>query len=486
MLTGQPEANRHDLRSNQPDNRTFSTMKEEIMKFVRYLLIAALLGALSGAAAAAEETPSADERWQALDQKIRILERRLELDQEQAAAKGKDAVVVGAGEKGFFLKSANGDYQLKLSGYVQLDGRFYLDDDNHAASDTFTLRRVRPIVEGTLAKHFDFRIMPDFGGGKTVLQDAYLNARYWPAAKIQVGKFKAPFGLERLQSGTATLFVERALPTSLVPNRDLGLQLHGEVGEGMLTYALGVFNGVPDGGSGDEDSNDGKDVIGRIFVHPFRKTNIDLLKGFGIGVAASSGNAEGSLSSPDLPSFKTSGQKTFFSYRTNSPATASGTVIADGRRNRLSPQAYYFAGPFGLLGEYVRTNQEVEKGTSDEKLTHKAWQVSSSWVLTGEDASFKGVKPKHPFDPAAGNWGALEVAGRYHQLKVDQDAFPIFADATKSAEKATAWGVGLNWYLNSNVKAVINYEETDFDGGAASNGDRPNEKLILSRFQVAF
>lgn len=456
------------------------------MRLVRYLSIVALLSALPVAAATAEETLSVDERWQALDQKIRILERKLELDQEQAAAKAKESVSVSAGEKGFIIKSANGDHQLRLGGYVQFDGRFYLDDENHSASDTFTLRRVRPVIEGTVAKHFDFRIMPDYGGGKTVLQDAYLNARYWPAAKIQVGKFKAPFGLERLQSGTATLFVERALPTSLVPNRDLGLQLHGEFGEGTVAYALGVFNGVPDGGSGDEDSNDGKDAIGRLFIQPFLKTDVDWLKGFGIGIAASRGNAQGSLSSPDLPSFKTSGQKTFFSYLTNNPATAAGTVIADGRRTRLSPQAYYFAGPFGLIGEYVRSEQEVKKGAITEELAHTAWQVSGSWVVTGEEASFKGVKPKRPFDPTNGKWGALEVAGRYHELNVDDDAFPLFADAAKSAEKATAWGVGLNWYLNNNLKLVLNYEDTDFDGGAANGGDRPNEKLILSRFQVAF
>lgn len=460
------------------------------MRLVRYLSIVALLSALPVAAATAEETLSADERWQALDQKIRILERKLELDQEQAAAKAKEGASVSAGEKGFFIKSANGDHQLRLGGYVQLDGRFYLDDDKHGATDTFTLRRVRPIIEGTVAKYVDFRIMPDFGGGKTVLQDAYLNARYWPAAKLQVGKFKAPFGLERLQSGTATLFVERALPTSLVPNRDLGLQLHGDFAEGTVSYALGVFNGVPDGGSGDEDTNDGKDVVGRLFIQPFRKTDIDWLKGFGVGVAASRGNAQGSLSSPDLPTFKTSGQKTFFSYRSNSPATDDKTVIADGRRTRVSPQAYYFAGPFGLIGEYVRSEQEVKikKGAAftSEDLAHKAWQVSGSWVLTGEDASFKGVKPKHPFNLDSGNWGALELAGRYHELEVDEDAFPVFADAAKSAEKASAWGVGLNWYLNNNVKLVLNYEETDFDGGAAGNKDRPNEKLILSRFQIAF
>ena len=65
---------------------------------------------------------------EALDQKVRILERRMELDQEATAAKAKEAPILGAGKDGFSLKSADGNFQLRLRGYVQADGRFYADD----------------------------------------------------------------------------------------------------------------------------------------------------------------------------------------------------------------------------------------------------------------------------------------------------------------------------------------------------------------------
>ena len=66
-------------------------------------------------------------------------------------------------------------------------------------------------------KLFDVRVMPDFGGGTTVLQDAYVDARFKPSFKIRVGKFKSPFGLERLQSAIDMTFIERGAPTSLAP-----------------------------------------------------------------------------------------------------------------------------------------------------------------------------------------------------------------------------------------------------------------------------
>jgi hypothetical protein len=83
---------------------------------------------------------------------------------------------------------------------------------------------------------------------------------------------KEPVGLERLQSGANLLFIERGLPTQLVPNRDVGVQLHGKVWGNTLAYQVGYFNGVEDGGSGDiEVTDDGKDPAARLFVHPFDK-----------------------------------------------------------------------------------------------------------------------------------------------------------------------------------------------------------------------
>src|SRR5690606_10458897 len=118
------------------------------------------------------------------------------------------------------------------------------------------------------------------------LQDAYVNARFWPEFQIQAGKFKEPVSLERLQSGANLLFIERSYPSQIAPNRDVGVQLHGELLGGSLNYQVGVFNGVADGGSGDVDTaDDDKDIAARIFAHPFKNTDIEALQGLGIGVA---------------------------------------------------------------------------------------------------------------------------------------------------------------------------------------------------------
>lgn len=460
------------------------------MRNVRLLFVAVAVS--SGALGLSESVlaqsgglpePTLQERLESLEQKQRILERRLELEQEKALEKAKDTPILGAGKEGFFLKSADGSFQLKLRGLIQTDGRFFIDDQEQPGTNSFRIRRARPILEGTVFRHFDFRLMTDFGEGQTVLQDAYLDFRYWPQVRLRAGKFKSPVGLERLQSATDLLFIERAFPTSLIPNRDVGVQLHGDVWDGAVTYAVGVFNGVPDGGSSDFDNHDEKDYEARLFAHPFKHTEVALWQGLGLGVAGTWGNQEGSVSAPNLPSFKTAGQQTFFRYR--SDGTAAGTVVADDKRFRVSPQGYYYWGPFSLLWEYVLSSQEVKKGTALARLENKAWQVAASYVLTGDDASYKGVKPKRPFDPGSGAWGALELAARYSELHVDQDAFPIFADPKKAAREAKAWAVGLNWYLNSNVKFAVDYEHTDFDGGSAK-GDREDEKVVLSRLQIAF
>ena len=61
-----------------------------------------------------------------LDQRLRIVERKLENADEAATAKAKTAPVVTAAEKdGFSLASADAAFKLRLRGYVQFDGRFY-------------------------------------------------------------------------------------------------------------------------------------------------------------------------------------------------------------------------------------------------------------------------------------------------------------------------------------------------------------------------
>lgn len=430
-----------------------------------------------------DDTPkSVEERLDELDQKVRVIDRRSELEKEQAAEKAKTSASLTAARDGFTLKSADGAYQLKLRGYTHFDGRFYQEDDQRPANDTFLLRRIRPILEGTLAKIFDFRIMPDFAQGTTVLQDGYIEARFSPAFKVRGGKFKPPVGLERLQSATDLLFVERAFPTSLVPNRDLGVQLSGDVAGGGVNWAVGYFNGVVDGGSSDIDVEDSKDVAARLFFTPFAQ-GTGPFKGLGFGVAATQGEQSGTLTAPGLAGIRSPGQQTFFSYRTD--GTATGTVIADGDRTRLVPQAYLYVGQFGLLTEYALSSQELRRGTELEELENKAWQVAATYVVGGGEPSFRGVNPKRPFDLEANTWGAFEIVARISRLEIDDAAFPLFANPASAASAAESIGAGVNWWFNRNIKVMLDYERTEFEGGAAT-GDREDENVLFSRFQVSF
>jgi phosphate-selective porin OprO and OprP len=444
---------------------------------------------------------------EALDQKLRVLERKQEIQQEAAAAAAQTAPVVRAGSDRLSLASTNGDNSIRFRALLNVDYHNFRNTlaPNGTAlppgSTGFLLRQVRPYVEGTLGGFVDYRIMPDFAGGKTVLQDAFATARFNPYFQLTAGKFKSPLGLERLQSDSDNRFVERALPDRLIPNRDIGVQLGGELLGGKLSYQAAYLNGTADGSSADSntspdtDNNDDKDLVLRLFALPFRDSQLFALRGLGVGVGASYVDANGTTDATGaavqslLPSYRTNGQQIFFSYRGGTTPT-----IAYGERQRVSPQAYYYYGPFGFLGEYAAVRQEVRRvnGASvrQDSLKHSAWQTQFTWFLTGEDSGYRVPAPHRPFTLGGPGWGSVELAARYAELSIDDAAFAgganSFANPLGSASKARAWTVGVNWALTQNFKTVVDYEKTDFEGGAANGADAPSESLWFGRFQFQY
>jgi len=456
---------------------------------VLFWALSAVVGAPQLVAQQDSAAEATQQRLDDLDQQIKVLSRRWELYQDSVINAAKSRPSVTAGATGFQLKSADGNFVLKLRGYLQADARVYLSDDAQVLTNDLLLRRVRPILEGTVYKYYDFRIMPDFAGAAPTIFDAYFEARFKPEFAVRAGKYKPALGLERYQSATDVKFIERGLPTNLVPSRDVGLQVAGDLAGGILNYNAALFDGVPDLASGLNDVADGKDLVGRLFIVPFAKKADKPPVDLGFGIAASTGDELGNITTTALPSYRSPGQATVFRYLTSTTTPITGTVIADGRRERIIPQAYLNKGPLGLLAEYAISRQEVARDTgvtrTTEKLEHKAWQVEGSLFLTGERNSFKSVTPKKQFDPFAGGWGAFELVARYGELDFDDDAFPIYASPTASVTEEKAWAVGLNWHLGRNVKLMFNYEQTQFEGGATT-GDRPDEKFFATRFQTSF
>ncbi len=461
-------------------------------------LRAAVVAALALSPLAAQADVTTEEllrRLEEQEQKIRVLERKLEIQDEGTAATREATPVVSAGPKGFSLKSADGKNQIRFRGTMHLDGRHLDGEDPGGVVDTWQATRVRPIVEGTLGGIYDFKFTPDFGQGRTVIQDAYVTARFKPAAQLTVGKFKAPVGLERLQSANDMRWVQRGFPTSLAPNRDIGLQVGGDLATGRFSYQAAFLNGSNDGGSSetftDTDINDDKEYALRLFAHPFAESDNFAIRGLGIGIAGTYTDQAGNPTQPLLPSFRTPGQSTFFRYRAFG---ATPGTIADGERTRLAPQLYYYAGSLGVIGEYTEVSQDVSRivaaGVRAATVDTNAWQVAASWFLTGEEASFRGFKPKATFSPEEGTWGAFELVGRVQALTVDDNAFAggsdSFADPSVAAREANSWGVGVNWYLNENLKWLLDYEHTTFEGGAAGGADRRDEDAIQLRLALGF
>jgi len=386
------------------------------------------------------------------------------------------AVRVVAGQDGIAIESGNGEYRLQFGLLMQGDGRFAVDDDADLVTDTFIMRRLRPYLRGRILRRFEFNFVPDFGNGTVLVQDAYLDTIFSQAFRIRAGKAKTPFGMERLQSGSNLLFMERAYPTSLAPNRDVGVQVLGDIRGGVVSYLAGVMNGVADGGSADVDTNDGKDLSGRVIVRPFTRNIASPLRGLGVAMAGNTGQQSGAAA---LPTYKTPTlQQTFFSYATG--------AVANGRRVRYSPQLFFFRGPFGGWAEYVHTELAVTRNGVSDDIAARAWQVAASWVLTGETATdaSAGIRPRAIFDPSSGHWGAFQIAARVQGLEVDQAAVDLGFAAAGSSRTAQTWTVGLNWYLTGNVKYVLNVERTVFDDSRI--GARPPENGIAFRTQLSF
>jgi len=357
---------------------------------------------------------------------------------------------------------------------AQIDGRFSVDEPP-PITNTFTVRKIRPTLTGRVARYFDFKVMPDFGNGQAVVADAYFDIRFTPAFRLRTGKDKAPVGYELLQGDAFVLFPERSLATSLVPNRDIGIQAQGELGAGRVLYAGGVFNGVADGASSttEVDANSDKDVAGRIAVLPFRTSQRagGALRGLGVHLGGSRGHQNGAL-----PSFRTSVGQTYFSYGTG--------VTASGERTRLSPAIYYYYRALGLFAEYMRSTQEIARGTVVREVTNQAWEVTASVVLTGEAASDRGVRPREHFDPPRGRWGAVQVLARVAELDVDAAIFGAALAAPAASDGARSWTVGANWYPNPWIKWYATFERTVFAGDP--DGARPAENVVLFRGQLAF
>jgi phosphate-selective porin OprO/OprP len=395
---------------------------------------------------------------------------------------------------GLFIESADKDFLFRLTGQIQTDYREFLRSKDRTDIDTFLLRRARFGLEATVFKYFDFRLLPDFGQGAAIDQDAYMNIHYWSEFQFEVGRFKQPISYEQLIQDRYVPTLERSLIDQLVPQRDLGAMVHGEdVFAGRLDYAVSISNGEINGNS--TDMNNHKDVDGRVAIRPLNDPdNSEWLRYLGVGVSGGFGIEQEPMNPSTL---RTPDTVPFFVF--------NPTVRADGLRTRLCPELTYFAGPFGFLAEYYEEHQDLRPSAVApgnhflEDVPFRGYVFLSSVFLTGETRTTysQQIFPVHNFNPCCpcSCPGAWELVARVSHLDVGDIVYSPgaaqLANPATTANVATEYTFGFNWYFNGFVRMQFNYEHDMFNrsvllGTSVANNELRSQDSLFTRFQIIF
>jgi phosphate-selective porin OprO and OprP len=161
------------------------------------------------------------------------------------------------------------------------------------------------------------------------------------------------------------------------------------------------------------------------------------------------------------------------------PNLADTKQIASNGVLLANVEAAFVRGPLSVQGEYAIAQVNTSMPMGDP--TFQGGYVAAAFVLTGEsrsykqsDAVFGSIKPDNPWDGEQG--GAFEVALRYSMLDL--------TDATVMGGELTGLTAGINWYLNSNARVMLNFSHQELASTGATRGG--SAKAAQLRFQVNF
>ena len=417
------------------------------------------------------------------------IDRRVMEVEKKAAETAASSLLTGYEPgKGFFLKSADGQFTLNLRGYVQnwmqVEGARNEDafpgtvgGQNVTAAglqrhdpSTFKLRRARIIVSGQVFTDFGFYIEPELTSGSigTRLEAGWVSYTYAPWAKVTVGQYKPRFGLEMLTASTDLDFAERAVVArSLSPDWQLGATVEGNLTLATMPvyYGVGIYNGC---GRVDQcpngiDNDGNKEFTGRVAVSPpmpFGTLTIGLNadhRTFRIvrGNGATDANAV---------------TRVVGGFETFNPVGPTGVRLAgngvggtqdgfriNGDRVTGGGDLVFDFYPFVLKGEYAYASQERDKlGAGGSNLDHLIMQggygTIGYWLF--------GTKRN-----------GLLTNLRYEHVRVDDnhDAFTPAA-ANEQPMELRSGTLGLTWYVNPSVRLRGNYILTDLRPGRNAVG----------------
>lgn len=337
-------------------------------------------------------------------------------------------------------------------------------------SDGAYFRRARLGIEGVIARDFTYRFLTEFGGSGTEgagrINDAYLAYTGLAPFAFQLGAFSPPANMADGISTEDLLFIERATPAEL--SRALG-GADGRLGIGVRTGGARWLGALTFTGRtvGDAETFDpARAVVGRIgglvMAQPDYNVHLGANGTWVIDPAEASltGATRFGLRFRDRPELRVDSTRLI----------DTGNIHADGGYSAGIEFAANWRN-FLLQGENFWYGVERR----DSALADPAfggYYVEASWIPTGErrryvasSAAFQAPRPRIPFD-GQGGWGAWELALRYSDTDLNYGegvaGTAARVDSIRGGEQSI-FGAGINWYLNTNIKLMLNYLHVDVD-----------------------
>lgn len=392
------------------------------------------------------------------------------------------------------FSTGDGKYSVSLRGRFQFDYASYLQDPSGGPAGTdfrrgsfgdateavrardlndgTNFRRAQLGVEGKLTDDWNYALIYEFGGSGQEdggrIQDLYLQYNGFAPLKIRAGAFAPSVGLEDSVGSTDTLFLERASPSDLaraVAGADgrTGIAAFGNGEEWFASFAV---TGAP---IATQSFDEQVALTGRVAGLVVKSNDLNIHLG---------ANATYVLQAPDA------GPDTAARYplrlRDRPEVRVDSTRLIDtGNINTdtLFIPGAEFAANFQSLflqGEYFwyQFKREQVAGPVLPDPDFSGWYAQASYILTGETrpwnpatGTFVAPKPANPFDLAGSGWGAWELAVRYSvsDLNWNEGTGAVIPAGGIRGGEQTAWTVGLNWYVNNNIRFLLDYQWVDVD-----------------------
>lgn len=398
---------------------------------------------------------------------------------------GDEKVPLGAEVRNgkLFFSSDNGDFQWWFDPRIQIDGAIYNENLNKM-SNGIILRRATFALKAVLSTDWQAEFDMDFGEAvstksQTDFRDMWIK---YTSPKfnlsLQLGNFKEPFGMERLNSSRLLTFLERSSSSNAFPvGRRIGGSARyywtdfGQVTAAIMGHELGTR---VDKGQQDE----GYSTNLRISVAPINKFGNNLH----IGLA-------GSYKTPDVTSDLNANTIEISSrtetYVSNPKLLHSGDIADVNYYNRYGAELAFIMGSFYAQTEYMGTNiiRWYGKGNVDMS----GGYLTVAWIVTGETRCYYVDEGEvGPIETPINSWGALELAARYSVT--DLNDTPLVPAGIHGGESKQLM-LGVNYYPNKNIKLQFNYSQVDLDQYATRKGNligNDDHSFIQMRLQASF